>query len=169
LKILTLLRHADASQAVGNQSDGDRPLSPGGVATCETLASFLADAPIGAELVLCSTALRAQQTFARLGRGFAVGRVEHADDLYLASDDTLLERLWAIEPEIDRVLLVAHNPGIQILTTRLARGGDQHALQRAARGFPAAGLAELHFEVADWSAVRDGAGALVRFVTPDSL
>jgi phosphohistidine phosphatase len=168
LKTLWLLRHADASPAAIHQDDRDRTLNARGLAACDSLAALLAKrAPI-AGLVLCSTAERAQQTWSRLEHAFRAARLELADDLYLASDDALLERLWAVEDGIAQVLVVAHNPGLQRLAARLAGGGDEWALQRVGRGFPAAALAELHFDVDRWSRIRERAGSLARFVTPGS-
>ena len=169
LKILTLLRHADASPATTHQDDHDRPLSARGVAACEALAADLAIVRAHPDLVLCSSAERAKETLIRLRPALDAGRVEHATDLYLASDDALLERLWGIEDGVARALVVAHNPGVQILTARLTGSGDADLCQRASSGFPAAALAELHFEVEGWAAIRDGSGRLARFVTPAPL
>jgi phosphohistidine phosphatase len=169
LKILTLLRHADASPAAGHQDDRDRPLSGRGRATCAALAASLAASGTGADLVLCSTAERARSTFECLRPALASAEVLHADGLYLASDDALLERLWCVDDDVRRLLLIGHNPGLELLTARLVGRGDPQMRARAASGIPPAGLAELHFGVRRWSAIRERSGRLARFLTPDSL
>jgi phosphohistidine phosphatase len=169
LKILSLLRHADASPATRHQPDRDRPLSARGRATCQALATSLASSGAGPDLVLCSTAERARRTLEGLRSALAPRRVVHADALYLASDDALLEQLWTLGDAVRRVLLIGHNPGLELLAARLTGGGDEHARQRAASGLAPAALAELHFDVEDWSALRDRSGRLVRFLTPDPL
>jgi len=144
-------------------------LSARGLEACRALATSLATPRAGADLVLCSTAERARRTLEGLQPSLPRAEVVHDAALYLASDDALLEQLWAVGDAVRHVLLVGHNPGLEILTARLTGGGDEAARQRAASGLPPAALAELHFDVERWSALRDRSGRLVRFVTPDAL
>jgi phosphohistidine phosphatase len=169
LKTLTLLRHADASPAAHRQEDRDRPLSGRGRAACAALAASLAASGAEADLVLCSAAERARSTLECLRPALAPAEVVHEEALYLASDDALLEQLWSLEDATSRVVLIGHNPGLELLTARLVGAGDPEARQRIAAGLPPAGLAELHFDVERWRAIRERSGRLARFVTPDSL
>jgi phosphohistidine phosphatase len=51
----------------------------------------------------------------------------------------------------------------------LAARGDRRARARMSAKFPTSALAVIDFEVADWSALGEGEGRLVHFVTPASL
>jgi len=94
--------------------------------------------------------------------------VEVERGLYLASADTLLERVRGVGGEIDRVLVIGHNPGISELAVELCDPAAAHSA-RLRDSFPTAALARLEFEGADWGAVEWGRGRLVDFVRPKDL
>ena len=120
------------------------------------------------QLVLCSSALRARQTLARvlpaLGTELQVN-IESA--LYTFEADVLLDRLGRISSDVISVLLVGHNPAVQDLVTRVADRGD--ALPDALRKYPTAALAEITFGDGPWSSLAERAGELVRFIAPRDL
>jgi phosphohistidine phosphatase len=162
-----LLRHAKSSWSDEGLPDEGRPLAPRGERAADRMRDYLAASGIGPELVLCSSALRARQTLARLLP--AVGteldiRIEPA--LYTFDADVLLERLSRIPSDVDSVLLVGHNPAMQDLAMRLAGHGD--ALPELEKKYPTAGLAEIAFVEGGWNGLA-GRGELVRFIVPRDL
>ena len=62
MKSLHLLRHAKSSWKDPSLNDHDRPLNKRGRQTAEMMAAYLRRAKIAPDLVMCSTAMRAQQT-----------------------------------------------------------------------------------------------------------
>src|SRR5258705_13680819 len=62
MKFLHLLRHAKSSWKDPGLNDHDRPLSKRGRQTAKMMAAYLRRAKIAPDLVICSTAMRAQQT-----------------------------------------------------------------------------------------------------------
>jgi phosphohistidine phosphatase len=120
------------------------------------------------ELVLCSSALRARQTLARvlpaLGTTLVVG-IEPA--LYTFDVAVLLERLGHVPADVASVLLVGHNPAMQDLARRVADRGDR--LDDLTQKYPTAGLAEITFHGGSWDTLADRPGELARFVVPRDL
>jgi phosphohistidine phosphatase len=134
---LYLLRHAKSSWDDPGLADHDRPLAPRGLRNAEVLAAHLRAARIVPGLVLCSTARRARETLAAVLPAFA-GETEILVErgLYGASADELLERLHAVPEAVGSAMVVAHNPGLEELASRLA--GEE-----APERLPTAALVEL--------------------------
>src|SRR3546814_8081649 len=111
---LILLRHAHAEAATAGQADLDRPLSAEGLAEAEAAGKWLAEQKLVPDCVLCSPARRSRETLeAVLG---VVGYVEQKidDSIYEAQPGALIA-LADAHAEIDRLLLVGHNPGLEQL------------------------------------------------------
>src|SRR3990172_10772601 len=132
---LWLLRHAKSSWADPSAQDEDRPLAPRGERAAARMGEHLGALDIRPELVLCSSALRARQTLARVlpGLGTAL-EVRIEQTMYTFDADVLLERLRDVSPEVSSVLLVGHNPALQDLAVRLADRSDR--LDELALKFP---------------------------------
>jgi phosphohistidine phosphatase SixA len=113
---LWLLRHAKSSWSEGNLRDEDRPLAPRGERAADRIRDYLDAEGIDPELALCSSALRARETLARvlpaLGTELEV-RIEPT--LYTFEADVILDRLGRISSDVTSALLVGHNPAYRIL------------------------------------------------------
>lgn len=165
---LWLLRHAKSSWGDAGLRDEDRPLATRGERAADRMRDYLDAEGIHPELALCSSALRARQTLARvlpaLGTELEV-LIEPA--LYTFDAEVILERLGRIAPDVTSVLLVGHNPAIQDLALRIAKRGER--LGGLARKYPTAGLAEIAFSGGAWNTLADQPGELARFVIPRDL
>ena len=112
---LILMRHAKSDYPVG-VADHDRPLNARGRRDADAAAAWLLahrDAIVSGELsVLVSSAVRAQQTWERAGKGLE-GEVTVRTEprIYEASVGTLLE--LAADTRAGSVLLLGHNPGLE--------------------------------------------------------
>jgi len=158
MRHLLVVRHGPAAGKAAGGSDRERPLTPEGRLTVESLASRLrAEAP-PPDRVLCSTARRAQETLDILLREERPRELDLEEALYLADAPSLLRRLRELPDDAGSVLLVGHNPGLQELAALL--GGEA-----IAAGLPAAGA--VLFEVAgDWSGLRPESARLRAFYSP---
>jgi len=171
VKTLYLLRHAKSSWADDSLTDAERPLNRRGEMAAPRMGAYMHDKGWLPDLVLCSTALRAQQTWAlvaaQLGRELAV---KHLRSLYLAAPSRILDLIRRQPDAAGALLLVGHNPGLERLTAQLAGpGSKQKALAAFQDKFPTAALAVLRFEVERWREVGEGGGRLIHFVTPRAL
>lgn len=167
MKQLLLLRHAKSSWKDSELPDRERPLAPRGRRAAALMAEHLREQAVMPGLVLCSPALRARETLARIEPALS-GRVSALiePELYAASAHRLLERLGEVDAEVDSVLLIGHNPGLQELAIDLAGSGEQ--LDSVRRRYPTGALATLEF-AGSWRDLRPGCAELVDFVSPQQL
>jgi phosphohistidine phosphatase len=158
MRTLILLRHAHAEPAATGQTDLDRPLSPEGLAEAETAGRWLATNGLTPDRTLCSPARRTRETLEAVLA--AIGYVEQrlVDAIYEATPGTLTGLLDEHQ-DVERLLLVGHNPGLERLLALLHSGqsGDY-------RGMPPGSVAVLEFP--DGAAIEPGAARLSAFWWP---
>ncbi len=158
MRTLILLRHAHAEPAAPGQADVDRPLSPEGLAEAEAAGRWLAEHGLVPDRVLCSPARRTRETLeAVLGVvGFVEQRLEAG--IYEATPGALAA-LADAHREVERLLLVGHNPGLERLLALLHSGqsGDY-------RGMPPGSVAVLELPAA--AEVEPGIASLSSFWWP---
>ena len=166
-KTLYLLRHAKSSRESPTSSDHDRQLAPRGRRASQHMAEHLRAQGIAPDIVLCSSASRTQETLELIRAGFSREvRVEIEPGLYGAGTGELLERVRTVGRDVESVMLIGHNPGMQQLTVSLAGHGKR---LDAVRGkFPTAALATLTF-AGSWDELAPKAAELVAFVRPRDL
>ena len=168
-KTVLLLRHAKASREDPERADFDRPLNPRGRRDAPRMGAWMRKSGLAPDLVLCSDAKRARETWAGVGETLrSVAPVLFERGLYMASAKAICHRLQRIQGTVDTVLVVGHNPGIEEAAQALAeRGGEP--LERLQKKFPTAALARLDFDIADWGQIQAGRGRLKLFKTSDEL
>jgi phosphohistidine phosphatase len=162
MKTLLLLRHAKSSWDDAALSDHQRPLNRRGEKAAPRIGQLLAEEGLLPDRILCSTAVRARQTAEHVVRhsGY-VGEVDYRANLYLAPPEAYLEVLSQLPDDVNTVLAVGHNPGMEDLLYQLT-GKHEH--------FPTAGLARIDFSVAAWSKLDAGArGKLIHLWRPKEL
>lgn len=117
-----LMRHAKSDWQAKVASDFERPLNPRGRRDAPRMGRWLQAQGFTPELILSSPAHRAYQTAQAVSEALGLGmnRQQQIDDLYLASRSTLLDVLTSTLPSVDRLILVAHNPGLDELVAWLA-------------------------------------------------
>ena len=167
MRTLHLLRHAKSSWDDAGLADRDRPLAPRGRRAAKLIAEHLRREQIVPALVLCSPARRTRDTFEAVADAFDDEvAVEFERDLYGASAGELLERLQAVPETTESVMLIGHNPSIQMLALNLATGGAE--LDAIGQKYPTGALATLTFE-GSWRELGRGGAGLAAFVRPRDL
>jgi phosphohistidine phosphatase len=173
-RTLLLFRHAKS--AWPDVADHDRPLAGRGQRDAPAMGRWLREAGCAPDLVLCSTALRARETW-RLAQE-ALGAdppVRFESRLYGASAAGLLDLARQAPAAVRTLLLIGHNPAIQDLALLLATpgpggiaAGEPGAVERARAKFPTAAIAALHL-AQPWPELAPGTARLSRFVIPRGL
>jgi phosphohistidine phosphatase SixA len=161
MRQLILLRHAHAEPASAGQADLDRPLSPVGLAEAEAAGRWLASQGLSPDRVLCSPSRRTRETLEAVLAviGYAEQRLE--DAIYEATPGTLIGLLQE-QDEVERLLLVGHNPGLERLVALLDSGQSTDY-----RGMPPAGVAVLALpELPAREPIEPGLGRLTAFWWP---
>ena len=142
MKELLILRHAKSSWADGTLSDHDRPLQARGERDAPRMGRLLHTEGIVPDLIITSTARRARETasLAAAAAGYQ-GEIEETRAFYHATPQAYLDRLRALPPEVGRVLVVGHNPGMEELVEVLT-GVEER--------FPTAALAWVTLPIPGW-------------------
>lgn len=170
MKTLLLLRHGKSAWGQPRLGDFDRPLNPRGRQAAPLMAEFILERGLAPDLVLCSTAQRARETWDLMAPILDGERPVRFDDaLYLAAPQAMFEILRQVDEHIECVMLIGHNPGLQKLAVGLAGDGDARARMAMAAKYPTAALAVIGLDIPEWSDLRPGAGRLLRFVRPKEL
>ena len=168
MKTLTLLRHAKSGWDDAGVRDFDRPLNPKGRRAAALIGRHMKGEGMAFDRIVASPARRVVETLAEVARGYGAA-LEPAWDqrAYLASADALIE-IAHEGAAAERLLIVAHNPGLEDLVVLLTGAGDPALRAAAAEKYPTASIAELTFP-GGWAAVEPGGGTLTRFVRPRDL
>lgn len=119
-RYIWIIRHGKSADGKVGQKDFDRPLSKRGERDGQAMQAWLAKQPHPAQWVWSSTAVRAELTASYVTAAFNATFVPEPQ-LYLASAETALSCLQATPADVQRVALVAHNPGLTHLVNLLSK------------------------------------------------
>ncbi|MEM6491038.1 MAG: histidine phosphatase family protein [Pseudomonadota bacterium] len=170
MRTLYLFRHAKSDWDDPSLDDYDRPLAPRGRRAAPAMGRWMAAAGVAPDLVLCSTAARAQQTALLAFEAAAwPPRVIYRPALYLTDSERILSIIQAEGGPTASIMVIGHNPGLHDLALRLSAGEESGARDQIADKFPTAALATIQFGAASWMAVGAQAGRLTQFQTPRNL
>lgn len=114
---LWLLRHAKSSWKDSTLPDHDRPLKKRGRNAARVMGRLLAELSPFPELVLCSTAVRARETWENVAEALTghhpLPVVDYRSELYHASPETLWDLIASLPADTDSAMFVGHNPGLE--------------------------------------------------------
>lgn len=170
MKRLLLLRHAKSSWDDPGLDDVDRPLVPRGREAAPLVARHIAESGLAPDLVLCSPAARAVETWELVAPALGPeGHVRFEEGLYATTAGRLLERIGRLAKAPATLMLLGHNPELAALTARLIRDGEPTAIAQLAKKFPTAALAVIRLDIDSWAEIADGCGYLEELTTPKRL
>ena len=170
MKTLTLLRHAKSGMGEPGQRDFDRTLNAKGQRAAAAMGRHLKALGVGFDQVIASPAARVIDTLEHFGRGFGpLPPIAYDKRAYLASAPGLIELIHGADEAADRLLIVAHNPGLEDLVLELVPDAGTGPRDDVEEKFPTASAAELRFADARWADVTANGATLSRFVRPRDL
>ena len=106
------MRHAKSDWGNENLTDHKRPLNKRGKRDAPIMAEAMLKRGIIPELVLISDSTRTRETWDLISAYFPNIRTIFTNDLYLASASYISGLLQQLDPLIDNVMILGHNPGI---------------------------------------------------------
>ncbi|MEU3986267.1 histidine phosphatase family protein [Streptomyces sp. NPDC026672] len=166
LRRLVVLRHAKSAWPEG-VADHRRPLAPRGRRDAPAAGRALAEADCLPDLALCSTAVRARQTWELASAEWGTPPpVRHDPRLYGAGPDELLDVVREVPAEVETLLLVGHNPGLEELVLDLAGDALDDALDAVRAKFPTSAIAVLDWHGPGWIALAPGTALLTSMTVP---
>ncbi len=163
MKRLILMRHAKSDWSGEALIDHDRTLNDRGRANARALGDWLRDQGIVPDEVLCSSAMRTQETLAGLNLPGGI-KTTITRKLYLASLDQILSLLQRATG--NSVLVLGHNPGVGMCADEILATAPDHPQFIS---FPTGATLVADFDQDMWSQVGWGKGHPAAFVVPRDL
>ena len=162
-RTLLLLRHAKSDYPQG-VADHERPLAPRGEREAGLAGDWLRAHAPAVDAVLCSTATRTRQTLARTRIDAPVNFV---DRLYDATPGAVIEEINGVEPDVETLLVIGHEPAMSSVALGLATsdGSNTTAAERISTKFPTSAIAVLRTGE-PWDQLSLSGAALVGFHVP---
>ena len=162
MKTLLILRHAKSSWSDPGMTDYDRPLNDRGKGDAPRIGRLIADQGLVPDVILSSSAKRARKTAKKVVAGGELPcEPQLLDEFYLAPAETYIETLRQQPDELQRIMVIGHNPGLEELVVMLT--GTSLAL-------PTAALVQVDFDIATWFELPGaGQGTLVAHWEPRDL
>ena len=170
MRQLLLLRHAKSSWDDPALADFDRPLAPRGQKAAPLIGAEMARRNWAPGVALVSPAARTRATWTLVAANLLEPpQAIYPERLYMAGPDYLLSLVREAPWQIETLLLVGHNPGLEEFAATLAGDrSDKAELHRLRKKFPTAALARFEFE-GDWATLAPGSARLTDFLRPRDL
>ena len=162
---LLLLRHASAERARPRQSDHERELTREGRKEAKASGKKIAELGGAIDLVLSSDSARTKQTW----DGVAPELTSRPEVRFLPSLFEAHDYLPIIKTEgrkAQSILVIGHNPTIQVTALELASDLSGRDGNRLRSGFPKGAVAVLAFD-GEWASLRSGQMRLEAFIEAD--
>ncbi|WP_026987150.1 SixA phosphatase family protein [Fodinicurvata fenggangensis] len=173
MKQLLILRHAKSCWDNPDLADIERPLAKRGLRDAPTMGRALQARGLAADLVLCSDAQRTRETWSLLAPEWLGDKTvpfQATRSLYMASAKELLKLCKTTEAQVQRLMLIGHNPGLHELCLRLiGTARDPNDMTQLVRKLPTAAFVLLSFPTEQWSMLQEGTGHLELFLKPRDI
>ena len=170
MRRLMLLRHAKSDWTRSGPRDHERTLAPRGREAAPRIGAYMVHHGLVPDLVLCSTATRARETWDLVAKAFGKKPLlTYEERLYEAGPGALFEVVTQTKSGVHALVLVGHNPGLHDFAQRLIASGDTDARARLTEKFPTGALAVIDFAVDDWAKLHPRSGRLDRLLVPRTL
>ncbi len=121
MKTLLLMRHGKSSWKHPELADRERSLTKRGVKASQHMGEFIAHKELVPQRIISSSAVRALETARLLAQECQCGdNITAVDELYLAEPDLYINYLRTLPDDLERVMVVGHNPGLESLLQMLS-------------------------------------------------
>ena len=170
MKRLGILRHAKSGWDDPALADFDRPLNERGREAAGRVGEEFRKLQLDYDLALVSPARRAVETFALVSGGWGIDLDLRSEPrLYGASLAELSAIIAEAPPQVERLLLVGHNPGLHDLAKRMSSDDGSPARASLAAKLPTGSLVEIVLGSGSWAEAAASPGELLRFLRPRDL
>jgi phosphohistidine phosphatase len=158
MKTLFVLRHAKSSWDHNDLADFDRPLNKRGLETAPLVGETIRKNNFQVDSIISSPAKRAEQTAGLVKESAGISaEIQFDERIYEASSHQLLKIASEIKDEIDSVMLVGHNPGLEGLLKMLTQKVET---------MPTAALAVIDLKIEAWRDIHIDCCSLRTLIRP---
>jgi phosphohistidine phosphatase len=165
MKQLYLLRHAHAEPHTLRFSDFDRSLDERGQEAGKAIATHLSQKAITFDFVMCSAALRAQETLEPLRPILGTSDIEISENFYNIPEEKILDHLRQVSDEKHKILYIGHNPGIAFSILKFAKVTPHFLLEGVTPGT----LVGLQFSLDKWMDLEWGSTEITDVFQPNPV
>lgn len=157
-----LFRHGKSDWSSDTGNDRDRQLAKRGRRSARVIGEMLTRTGMVPDVAVTSPAVRATTTLElAMKAGGWDCPVQVSEALYGEGPTAVFEEIARQSDEVERVLLVGHEPTWSEMVGLLVGGGHHR--------FPTGAVAAIDLEVDRWADVRPGCGLLMFLVVPRLL
>jgi phosphohistidine phosphatase len=162
MKTLLILRHAKSSWKKPGLADHDRPLNKRGKGDAPRMGQWVEQQDLVPDLIITSTANRARVTAEVVAENSGYeGEIQLERSFYMGYPEAYLEVLRQLPDEVQTVMVVGHNPGLEELLEELVMEPER---------LPTAALARIDLPIQTWQELDDEVvGELVNLWRPREL
>lgn len=161
MKTLYVLRHAKSSWDDPTLPDFERTLNERGYRDAPRIAGAMTKRNFLPDLIVASPAVRTTETAEIVKKSAAfTAKIRFNPHIYEASLEDLLAVITETPDNVDKLLLVGHNSGVETLVGNLT--GEF-------RSMPTAALAAIRLNVNAWNEIKTNCGELIDFFSPKEL
>ena len=164
MKNILLMRHAKSSWEDSSLRDMDRPLNKRGRNDAPLMAEYLKRMGYLPNRIVASPAKRVEQTLEPL-----TGLIENAvapimdEQLYFGWAEDYLDVIRSTPNEVDRIMLIGHNPMTEELVGKLSGENKRPAKM------PTAAIACFEYNSDNWASLESNDVSLKWLMTPKKL
>ncbi|MBH71592.1 MAG: phosphohistidine phosphatase [Pelagibacteraceae bacterium] len=170
MKTIFLLRHAKSSWDNLNLDDFDRPLSNKGIKASKKIGNYLKTNKFVPDIIYCSTAKRAKQTWELTNRIIKKKKnILYKDNLYMANLSEFMKIIKKTKNKFKNLMIVSHNPGIESLAIELSKNENNKFHQIINIKYPTGALVVIKFNLNDWGKINYKKGEIYEFIKPKEL
>jgi len=159
IKTLYLIRHAKSDWSDAGASDFERGLNKRGKKDLNTIGSYLSLRKLKPNLILSSSALRAQLTADKLAKKVGYkGSIHYMEELYMARPERLINILSLQDDNDEKIFLIGHNPELTELGNLLIR--------EEFTKLPTLGILAINLDIGRWEEIGEDVGQVDFFIHP---
>ncbi len=160
MKEICLFRHAKSSWKYPKLDDFERPLNKRGRRNAPFMGQILNEIGFHPDLIISSPASRAATTarIVAMEIDYSLDDIQYLASIYESSLDSLVQALSNLDEQLNRIMLVGHNPALTILANQI---GDTPITN-----LPTSGAYCVALNIRSWSQFKKKTGKLQFFEFP---
>jgi len=160
MKEICLVRHAKSSWKYPKLDDFERPLNNRGRKNAPFMGKMVHQSGFFPNLIIASPASRAAMT-ARLFAveiNYSLDNIRYLAPIYESEEIDLIRILERLDDNLDKVMLIGHNPSLTDLANRLGNYPISN--------IPTSGVCSVALDITSWSEINKTSGRLKYFDFP---
>ena len=160
MKKLYLVRHAKSTRQYSELPDFERPLNNRGRADAPVMGELLKGMNIIPDLIISSPATRAIATARLMAEhlDYPLNKILVSEDVYEAWLEDLVKVLKAVNPSHISVMLIGHNPGLQLVA--------EYITDSTFDNISTCGILGIELMLDNWKDLRKSCGKTLFFEKP---